>query len=59
MNARNGCSGVHSSGNLVFRIMCLVTLRVIFKFDVKNVHNALSGEEMKTIVTTPYTDGRS
>ena len=26
---------------VVFRIMCLVTLRVIFKFDVKNVHRPL------------------
>ena len=45
MNARNGCSGVHSSGNLVlFRIMCLLTLRLTFDFDVKDVQMLLHDE---------------
>jgi hypothetical protein len=41
MNARNGCSGVHSSGNLVFRITRLVTLRLTFDAAGKDVHMQL------------------
>ena len=36
MNARNGCFGVHSSDNLVFRIMFSEISRLTFDFDAEN-----------------------
>ena len=41
MNAPLECFTPHLSGKVVFRIMCLVTLRLTFDFDVKDVHMQL------------------